>query len=109
MARFKKGQSGNPKGRPKKNAELEQYVRAMLIGDGGENRAAEGLLQEALNAQEASVRVRAWELLLAHGWGKPRQRVEHSGPDGGAIRVDPTKLSDGELAAIAAGEGTTTT
>lgn len=103
---FKKGQSGNPSGRPKKTRDIEAMVRAKLEA-GEKNAAIEGLWAEATNPDnKGSERNKAWELLMAYAYGKPRQRVEHSGPEGGSIKIDPTRLSDEQLAAIAIGEGT---
>lgn len=50
---------------------------------------------------------RANEYLIDRVLGKPRQAVEHSGPDGGPIghEVDVRTLSDDELRAIVASEG----
>jgi hypothetical protein len=67
---WKKGQSGNPGGRPKSLAEFTDRARALSEGGLDKLRAM------ALDADEDSaVRIRAWQLLLAYSWGRPPQLV----------------------------------
>src|SRR5688572_3142156 len=66
---FQKGQSGNPTGRPKRDREIEELARQ-------HTPAAIAALAEALNGKD---RVAAANVLLAYGWGKPRQPIEHGG------------------------------
>jgi hypothetical protein len=66
---FVKGQSGSPSGRPKKDREIEELARQHAP-------AAIAALAEALNGKD---RVAAASVLLAYGFGKPRQPVEHGG------------------------------
>lgn len=77
---FKKGQSGNPGGRPKRipryvaevrKIEPALWARLISIAQEGEHKDA----------------LRALELLLAYSRGRPVQRAEVSGPDGGPIGV----------------------
>jgi hypothetical protein len=65
---FQKGQSGNPTGRPKRDREIEELARQHTPA------AIEALLR-ALNDKD---RVPAAALLLAYGFGKPRQLAEAS-------------------------------
>lgn len=82
---FKKGQSGNPKGRPRTGLAAAELVRK--IGDetieGGAVRMTriEAVLRRMYQAAFAGD-VRAATTLLDRGWGKPAQPIEASGPDG---------------------------
>lgn len=79
---FQKGHN-NPGGRSKKQRQIEQLAQDALE-DGDKNLAIEGLKEIATDLEVAPKdRKAAWELLMAYGYGKPRQRIEHSGEDGG--------------------------
>ena len=86
MAKFKKGQSGNPGGRPKQLGEVRDYARGhtveaidCLIGIMNERR------------QSGSARVAAACAVLDRGWGKPLQRMEMGDPG------EFERMSDAEL------------
>jgi hypothetical protein len=74
--KFKKGQTGNPNGRPPKLPELHILLANVL---GKENKdgisAAEEILL-ALHAKAKKGDTRAAELLLDRGYGKPKQTSE---------------------------------
>ena len=90
---FKKGQSGNPGGRPAVIAEIKQLARkhteeaintlAAIMHDGGASPAA---------------RVSAANVLLDRGYGRALQTIEASG-----FSRPASAMSDDELAAIAIG------
>lgn len=69
---FKKGQSGNPGGRPKAEIAVRELARQ-------HTEDAIRTLVEALTAKNEAVRVSAAEALLSRGWGKPTTTVE-AGP-----------------------------
>ncbi len=80
---FKKGQSGNPGGRPKELGDIRELARAHTT-------AAIETLVRALDAKSEQTRVTAAEALLSRGWGKPQQSVEMSGKDGAPL--PPTRI-----------------
>lgn len=69
---FQKGQSGNPGGRPKEDAE----VKALARSAGPE--AIEKLV-ELMRCDEKRTALAAAQALLDRGYGKPSQAVELSG------------------------------
>jgi hypothetical protein len=75
---FKKGQSGNPNGRPKKLPELDKLLADVLGEEKDGVTAAEAILK-ALRAKAAKGDIRAAEVLLDRGYGKAKQSVEHTG------------------------------
>jgi hypothetical protein len=74
MAKFVKGQSGNPGGRPKILDEVRDLARA-------HTDAAINVLVKNLKAKDARVRIAAATALLDRAWGKPTQAF--SGDSGG--------------------------
>ena len=75
---FKKGQSGNPSGRPKKLPELDKLLADVLGEEKDGITAAEAILKK-LRAMAAAGNIRAAELLLDRGYGKAKQTIEHGG------------------------------
>ena len=75
MKPFKKGQSGNPKGRPRKLPELDKLLEDVLGEEKNGLTAAEAILQK-LRQQAASGNIRAAEVLLDRAYGKARQDVD---------------------------------
>jgi hypothetical protein len=76
---WKKGQSGNPRGRPKEVGPVRELAKRYT-------EAAIETLAEVMQDKAAphSARIAAAEALLGRGWGKPQQAiemaVEHSSP-----------------------------
>ena len=86
--KFKKGQSGNPKGRPKL-PDIKELMAAVL----GEERhggvtEAERILR-AIRAKAAKGDVKAAEFLYDRGYGKPKQQIEH----GGSLNTPPPVIT----------------
>ena len=75
--RFKPGQTGNPGGRPKVDHRVVDLAREHT------ELAVKTLAEICGNSKAApSSRVAAACALLDRGWGRPRQSVELSGPEG---------------------------
>lgn len=73
---FKKGQSGNPKGRPPVPAEVKEIAKAA-------SPKAMARAVELLDHPDARVVMSAIKEIIDRAYGTPRQSVEVSGPDGG--------------------------
>jgi HEAT repeat protein len=78
---FQPGQSGNPGGRPKGEAKVRDAARA-------QTDAAIGVLVAALEDEDARVRLKAAEVLLDRGWGKPSQTVDIGNADGQPFKTE---------------------
>lgn len=70
--KFKKGQTGNPNGRPKKIPKLTDLVNEVL-GEEKEGITAMQAILSSLRAKAARGDIRAAEILLAYAYGKPKQ------------------------------------
>jgi len=72
---FKKGQSGNPNGRPKKLPELDKLL-ADVLGEEKDGVTAAEVILKALRAKAAKGDIRAAEVLLDRAFGKAKQQVD---------------------------------
>lgn len=72
---WKKGQSGNPKGRPKKLPELNELL-ANVLGDEKDGKTAAEAILLALRSKAVKGDIRAAEVLLDRSYGKPKQQIE---------------------------------
>ena len=72
---FKKGQSGNPNGRPKKLPEIDKLLADVLGEEKDGLTAAEAILK-ALRAKASKGDIRAAEVLLDRAYGKAKQSIE---------------------------------
>jgi hypothetical protein len=81
---FKKGQSGNPGGRPKGFVDFKQACQDRSM------RALE-LLDDALGQGPSPVAIEAAKVLLSYGWGKPTQVVDLNA----TIKGDIAAILDG--------------
>ena len=84
--KFKKGQSGNPKGRPRVADVFRDRCRDFMSDEGWEK-----LKSIAINGKKKD-QFRALELIAAYAYGKPKQGVELSGEDGGNINITIEKV-----------------
>lgn len=75
-SRWKKGQSGNPKGRPKLPDIAEALARVLADEKDGRTALEQTLL--ALRAKAVKGDIRAAEALLDRAFGKPKQSVDHT-------------------------------
>ena len=85
--KWKKGQSGNPKGRPPLPADTKLALRA-LVGP-----ALEGLQGVVLDPMHPR-HEQACEYLVDREEGRPRQTTEISGPGGGPIETADRTLGN---------------
>ena len=86
MAIFKKGESGNPGGRPKAAAGLRAELDRRYGSDG---KILLNELDKLRKSKNEKIRLDALKLALAYHCGQPTQRIEHSG-DG---EVVPTTVT----------------
>jgi hypothetical protein len=77
---FKKGRSGNPKGRPKKLPELDKLL-ADVLGDEKDGVSAAEAILRAIRAKATRGDVRAAEVLLDRAWGKVKSHVDITSDD----------------------------
>lgn len=78
---FQPGQSGNPGGRPKGTKGFRERCRAFADEEGLNT------LIEIAQSPKDKDRLKAVELLLAYGYGKPKQGFELSGEDGNELKI----------------------
>jgi hypothetical protein len=96
---FKKGQSGNPNGRPKSALKDIKVVLQDLLGQ--EKNGAQlidGLMTVVVN-KALKGDLKAVEMLLGYTYGKATQRTEITGAEGEPIEIkhDLSKLNIDEL------------
>src|SRR6478736_5360288 len=73
--KFKKGQSGNPGGRPKKLPDLDELLGEVLDEEKDGIKAARAILM-ALRGKATKGDVRAAEVLLDRAYGKAKQTTD---------------------------------
>jgi hypothetical protein len=75
-SKFKKGESGNPNGRPKKLPEIAVLLANVLGKEGKDGITAAEEILLALYAKAKKGDTRAAEVLLDRGYGKPKQTTD---------------------------------
>lgn len=78
MAKFKKGQSGNPNGRPKTDDELKQLIDQKTKGNAW---FVQKLMDFIEFASDHKLKFDAFKLMMEYRFGKPRQQLEVEGGD----------------------------
>ena len=73
--KFKKGQTGNPNGRPRKLPALDKLM-ADVLGEEKDGITAGEAILKALRAKATKGDVRAAEVLLDRAYGKPKQTTD---------------------------------
>ena len=94
-SKFKPGQSGNPKGRPKL-PKLKEAIAAILADEKDGKTALDAVLM-ALRAKAIKGDVRAAQELLDRAYGKAQQKVDHT-TKGESIQPPITWVSPDEPA-----------
>ncbi len=100
---WKKGESGNPKGKAPGTISLESRIRKLLEGDelpkslkdaikaqcGTDKKAIDAMIMVGM-LQAIQGDANWFKAVLEHGYGKPIAKVESTGKDGGKIQQDVT-------------------
>lgn len=79
---FRKGQSGNPGGRPKRTGEELDLIRACKERT---PEALDAIVSIMTDGENERNRLAAAQAIIERAWGKPVQQNEHSGANGGPI------------------------
>jgi hypothetical protein len=89
---WKKGQSGNPKGRPRKAECLLDCIKSELLRTNISGRTNEEMIAAALVDLAVRGNLKAIEISLAYTAGKPAQAVVLTGRDAGRHGRDDVSL-----------------
>jgi hypothetical protein len=92
-SRFKKGQTGNPNGRPRKLPELDKLLADVLGEEKDGITAAEAILK-ALRLKAAKGDVRAIEVMLDRAYGRAKQVIDTTINDQRDITITRKVISE---------------
>ena len=97
---WKKGETGNPNGRPKGSLrDIKEVLKDLLSQEKNNSQLIDGLMTVVVN-KALKGDLKAVEMLLSYTYGKPTQKTEITGAEGAPIEVvsnDLTKLNLDEL------------
>jgi hypothetical protein len=85
--RFKKGQSGNPKGRPKLPS--MKTIMESVLGDIKDGKSAAEAIMMAMRNKAIRGDVRAAEFIIDRAYGKAKESIELSGSTNMVIMPKP--------------------
>lgn len=74
--RFKKGVSGNPKGRPKKLPGLDDLLVDLLSEENTQGRSQTEIILRRLILQAKKGNIKSAEIVLERAYGKVKQQIE---------------------------------
>lgn len=97
--KFKKGESGNPKGRPKGTLrDIKVVLQDLLSQEKNGTQLIDGLMSVVVN-KALKGDLKAVDMLLSYSYGKATQRTEITGAEGEPIEIkhDLSKLNVNEL------------
>ena len=86
--KFKKGESGNNKGRPPKLPNLDVLL-AEVLGEEKDGVTAAKVILMALRKKATNGDIRAAEVLLARGFGAVKQSIDITSGD---EKIEPTQI-----------------
>ena len=83
--KFKKGKSGNPKGRPKSALrDIKEVLKDLLSQEKNGTQLIDGLMSVVVN-KALKGDLKAVDMLLSYSYGKATQRTEITGAEGEKI------------------------
>jgi len=81
--KYKKGQSGNPKGRPPLR-DIKEVLKDLLSQEKNQTQLIDGLMSVVVN-KALKGDLKAVEMHLSYTYGKPTQKTEITGSEGEKI------------------------
>ena len=86
---FKKGETGNPNGRPKKLPKIDDLLSDILGSQDDSDSEAHAILTRLVKDAKNG-NVKAAEILLDRAYGKAKLNIDHSSSDG---TMSPTPIT----------------